>query len=313
MRIVTFNILHGRSVDDGEVDLDRFADAVRTLDPDVLALQEVDRDQPRSHGADLTTVAAEVMGAVEHRFVATMQGTPDRWTAATGEEQPGAAVYGTALLSRYPADAWRVLSLPGPQQRVPVTFPGRQRPVLVQDEPRTALAMTVRTPAGPCTVVGTHLTFVPGWNTAQLRHLVRAVRDMTRPLLLMGDLNLAGGAPARTSGFRPLATAMTFPVDEPTEQLDHILADGDVRVSEPARSLRMALSDHRALTVSVELGPAAAEPVASGAGRTTASAASGPAASAAFGTTAAGPAATGTTASAAAASGPAASGGEPPA
>ena len=34
------------------------------LDPDILALQEVDRDQPRSHLADLTAVAAEAMGAV---------------------------------------------------------------------------------------------------------------------------------------------------------------------------------------------------------------------------------------------------------
>ena len=58
MRIATFNILHGRSPDDDRVDVDRLAAAVRDLDADVLALQEVDRDQPRSLGADLTAVAA---------------------------------------------------------------------------------------------------------------------------------------------------------------------------------------------------------------------------------------------------------------
>ena len=48
MRLATFNILHGRGMGDGVVDLDRLAAAVRSLDADILALQEVDRDQPRS-------------------------------------------------------------------------------------------------------------------------------------------------------------------------------------------------------------------------------------------------------------------------
>jgi endonuclease/exonuclease/phosphatase family metal-dependent hydrolase len=43
MRLATSNILHGRSPADGLVDLTRLADAVRTLDADVLALHEVDR------------------------------------------------------------------------------------------------------------------------------------------------------------------------------------------------------------------------------------------------------------------------------
>ena len=67
----------------------------------MLALQEVDRNQPRSHNADLTAVAAEAMGAREHRFVAALAGSPGAtWMAATGEEQPDAAAYGVAMLSR---------------------------------------------------------------------------------------------------------------------------------------------------------------------------------------------------------------------
>ena len=102
MRMATFNILHGRSVHDGAVHLDRLVDAVKRLDPDILALQEVDLDQPRSGRADLTAVAAEAMGAISHRFVAAIAGTPGAtWMAATGREQPGTAAYGIALLSRY--------------------------------------------------------------------------------------------------------------------------------------------------------------------------------------------------------------------
>ncbi len=86
---------------------------MRRLDPDVLSLQEVDCDQPRSDLADLTAVAAEAMGAVEHRFVAAISGTPGAtWMAATGREQPGTAAYGIALLSRYPAAGWQVVRLP---------------------------------------------------------------------------------------------------------------------------------------------------------------------------------------------------------
>ena len=94
MRVATFNILHGRTVGDGVV-VDRLGDCVRRLDPDVLSLQEVDFDQPRSERADLTAAAAEAMGAVEHRFVAAISGTPGAtWMAATGREQPGTAAYG---------------------------------------------------------------------------------------------------------------------------------------------------------------------------------------------------------------------------
>jgi hypothetical protein len=76
VRIATFNILHGRSPVDDRVDVERLAAAVKTLDADVLGLQEVDRDQPRSLGADLTAVAAEAMGAVDSQFVAALSGTP---------------------------------------------------------------------------------------------------------------------------------------------------------------------------------------------------------------------------------------------
>jgi endonuclease/exonuclease/phosphatase family metal-dependent hydrolase len=76
VRIATFNILHGRSPSDDRVDVERLAAAVKDLDADVLGLQEVDRDQPRSMGADLTAVAAEAMGAVDSQFVAALAGTP---------------------------------------------------------------------------------------------------------------------------------------------------------------------------------------------------------------------------------------------
>jgi endonuclease/exonuclease/phosphatase family metal-dependent hydrolase len=247
MRLATFNILHGRNPDDDLVDVDVLARAVASLGADVLALQEVDRNQPRSHGADLTAVAAEAMGAVEHRFVAAMSGSPgSAWVAATGEEQPDSAAYGVALLSRYPVAAWQVVKLPALRTRVPMRFRGQVLPSWIRDEPRVAVAATVEAPDGTLTVACTHLTFVPWWNGHQLRTLTTALQATPGPHALMGDLNMGLERAVRITGLAPAARAPTFPVDEPREQIDHVLTTPGL-AARSAAAVRLPLSDHRAL------------------------------------------------------------------
>ena len=256
MRVATFNILHGRSLTDNQVSVEGLARAVRSLDADVLALQEVDRNQPRSHGADLTAVAAEAMGAVDHRFVAALSGSPGAtWVAATGAEQPDAAAYGIALLSRHPVTAWEIVRLPELRAPVPMRFHGSRRPTLIRDEPRVAMAAQVESPAGPITIANTHLSFIRWWNRRQLRHLVRSLAPARRPLVLMGDLNMGPGLATSVTGMRALALRPTFPADEPREQIDHVLADGAVR-AQAFEVRRLPLSDHRALIVDLALGSA---------------------------------------------------------
>jgi endonuclease/exonuclease/phosphatase family metal-dependent hydrolase len=253
MRVVTFNILHGRSPDDDQVHVDRLATAVATLDPDVLALQEVDRNQARSRNADLTQVAADAMGAHEHRFVAALSGSPgSTWFAATGEEQPDDAAYGIALLSRYPLHSWQVVRLPAIRTQVPIRFSHRLLPTWVRDEPRVAVVADVATPEGFITVANTHLSFVPRWNRYQLRLLLKALAHRRRPLLLTGDLNMDAATAQQVTGMRPLAAHLTFPSPRPREQLDHVLADGALS-AEGSEALRLAVSDHRALCVDLSL------------------------------------------------------------
>ena len=121
MRMATFNILHGRSVHDGNVELDRLVASVRGLDADVLALQEVDLDQPRSGKVDLTAVAAEAMGAVAHRFVAAISGTPGAtWMAATGKRAAGhRGLRRRIVVAVPPSRSWQVVRLP----RIPGEIP----------------------------------------------------------------------------------------------------------------------------------------------------------------------------------------------
>jgi endonuclease/exonuclease/phosphatase family metal-dependent hydrolase len=254
MRMATFNILHGRSMGDGQVNLERLSECIRRLDPDVLALQEVDRDQSRSSLADLTAIAAAAMGAASHRFVAAIAGTPGAtWMAATGREQPGTAAYGIALLSRYPAISWQVLRLPRIPVRFPMYLPGRHRVQIVHEEPRAAMAAQLDTPLGALTVANTHLSFVPGWNRFQLSRLVRDLNGLPGPRVLMGDLNMSSRIRSRRMRLRPLATAPTFPLHCPDRQLDHILTDHDDLVATDAFTPVLPISDHRPLVIDVSL------------------------------------------------------------
>ena len=201
MRMATFNILHGRSVHDGAVELGRLAESVRLLDADVLALQEVDLDQPRSSMADLTALAAEAMGAVTPPVRRGALGHTRR--DVDGGDGPRTARHGRL---RHRA----TVPVPGAQlagvrlPRIPVTFPMYVREpkkvLMVREEPRAAMVAQLDTPLGTLTVANTHLSFVPGWNRLQLRHLVRDLRGFDGPRVLMGDLNMTPPTTGRWVG-----------------------------------------------------------------------------------------------------------------
>ena len=250
MRIATFNILNGRTPGQDSVDQDRFRRAITALDADVLALQEVDRCQPRSGYADLTTLAAEAMGAVDHRFVPALVGTPATWTAATGDESDDVPAYGIALLSRHPVSDWQVASLAPAPVRWPYRFDGGRRVTWVRDEPRVAVRAELRAPSAPLRVVATHLSFLPVSSGRQLRILARSLTRST-PTVLTGDLNMSPRRAERITGLRSLAIGATFPAHRPTAQLDHLLASGDVQARD-GRAMLLEVSDHRALVVDLE-------------------------------------------------------------
>jgi endonuclease/exonuclease/phosphatase family metal-dependent hydrolase len=251
VRLATFNVLHGRSLDDGLVTADRFRAALAAVDADVVGLQEVDLDQPRSGGLDLTALAAEALGASEHRFVAAVVGTPgEAWKAAGPPVENGEPQYGVALVSRFPVRRWLIHRLPAAPTRSPVPVGGRV--LLLPDEPRVLLAAVVDTPHGPLTVATTHLSFVPGWNVRQLRRAVRALRALPGPRVLLGDLNLPPGVARVVTGWRVAARLPTYHSTTPKIQLDHILVDSAVTIG-AATTPPTGISDHRPLVVELTM------------------------------------------------------------
>lgn len=262
LRLATVNLFSGRSLADGRIDHDRVAAAVAALDADVVAVQEVDHGQPRSGLEDQAAVVARAAGARWHRFVPLVSGMPGSpgWTATPPDlADPPGPLYGIALASRVPVTAWHVLRLDPPRGRWPILIPTRPPRVLwLRDEPRAVLAAEL---ADPHLVVATaHLSFVPGPNVRQLRRARRWLEALAArvagpgeppvPVVLLGDLNLPGGLPARLTGWTPLVTGPTFPAPAPRIQLDHVLArfPGAVPAG-PGRILELPFGDHRAAVV----------------------------------------------------------------
>ncbi len=263
--MATANAASGRGAG-GRQDLHAWtADAAR-LGVDVLAVQEVDHLLPRSGGTDQTlAVAAACAGdgpPWTSRFAAAVLGTPGpagTCRPATGATQEaGEPSYGVALLSRHPVTAWSELRMRPSRAALPLPDPagGLQ---WSPDEQRVALAGVVATPGGDVSVVVTHLSFAPHRAAGQLRELRRWARGLPRPLVLLGDLNLPGRAPAALTGWTPLVRAATFPGAAPRVQLDHVLLDpGGTRASvdptAPGATRALGGSDHLALVATVRLG-----------------------------------------------------------
>lgn len=258
LRLASFNLLHGMVLRTGDAsDPGPLRAAAAELGADVVALQEVDVDQPRSSHVDQVSVFADAAGLGHHVFHPTVDGTPgERWSAASPGRGTGPR-YGIGLASRYPLTEVAVLDLGRARTGFPLLLPNG-RPTMVYDEPRAAIAARVVTPIGPVTVASAHLSFVPGWNVVQLLRLTRWLTRLPGPRLLLGDLNMPAVVSRLARDWRPLATIATYPAPRTRIQFDHALLSGDLGAAVTGvAARRLAVSDHRALTVTLGAPPAA--------------------------------------------------------
>jgi endonuclease/exonuclease/phosphatase family metal-dependent hydrolase len=225
LRVATWNIDRGRREPTGEVDLTAVLAGVRSLDADLLALQEVDQ-------ADQAPMIAEALGLGPDQFL---------WYAPALAGDDSAPAYGNLLLSRLPLE--KVQDMPFPADG---------------DDQRSALIATVQVGSRPLTVANTHLSSTEEDNVRQLRELQRRMAALPAPHLLLGDLNLPSAAlvEALRRGWKKIGDGPTFPNHQPTEQLDHVLYNdpgGVLRPRGAARVVATPVSDHRALVVDLEV------------------------------------------------------------
>jgi endonuclease/exonuclease/phosphatase family metal-dependent hydrolase len=226
MRVATWNLLHGLDVRTGRVDLATVAEGIADLDVDVVAVQEVDREQSRTGGVDQVAELAAKLGWFGV-FAPALLGNPARrWGPGPGADaDPGGPAYGVGLLSKHPLRAVARLALPGGgvgerrPEDVGRTAPGRDR------EPRVMLRAEVGTTG--VVITTTHLSYLPWRGVRQLRLAIAWARAAGGIPLLMGDLNLPHRAlrPAlAAAGWSVGGAGPTFPSWRPGMQLDHILA-----------------------------------------------------------------------------------------
>ncbi|MEI4272856.1 endonuclease/exonuclease/phosphatase family protein [Klenkia sp. LSe6-5] len=257
MRVGSVNIASGRGAGGRSVDGAALGAALAGLDVDVLALQEVDIDQPRSHGVHQPAVVADALGALDWRFAPTLAGTPDPFASwsrvdpVLDQGMLGGPHYGIALVSRVPVHRWHVLHLEPGLLKLPLVAPdprtGGRRLWWFPDEPRAAVAAEL----DGLTVVATHLSFAAPTAARQLRRVHRWVADLPGPVVVTGDLNLGGSLSALVTGGRRLVAGRTWPAPDPKVQFDHVLALHGSRGRDP-EVRQLDVGDHRLVAVTVD-------------------------------------------------------------
>jgi endonuclease/exonuclease/phosphatase family metal-dependent hydrolase len=239
-RMATWNVRHGRGPD--RVDLGAAAAMIAALDCDLVAVQEVDRGQPRSRRADQIADLALRLGWHGHFAPSLFGGRRDARAAADESVDDGGPAYGIGLLSRHPLrDPARIVLPPEP-------VGGR----VADREPRVLLRASVASAIGDVDVAATHLSWAPWQAWRQLRWVLGQACAADRPTVLAGDLNLPASVLSTAlagTGWRAASAGPTFPAHLPWVQLDHVLVRNarftDVRVG-PAGP-----SDHRLLSTAL--------------------------------------------------------------
>jgi endonuclease/exonuclease/phosphatase family metal-dependent hydrolase len=233
VRVLSYNIHHGEG-QDFVVDLQRIARVISSVNPELVALQEVDSHVRRTELLDQPAVLARLTDM----HVAFGHNIPHE-----------GGLYGNAVLSRWPI-------LKAENHRLPSCYVGEQRGVL---------EVTIQPPGveTPLLLLATHFDYRPRsaerWLSARLiNELITARGDV--PALLVGDLN-------DTPASRTLSelekrwrqanrwNALTYPVDNPHKQIDYVMMYPRTqwRIIETRVLDEQLASDHRPLLAVLEL------------------------------------------------------------
>lgn len=229
MRILSYNIRHGEGMD-GQIDLERIAGVIEKANPDLVALQEIDRGCARSGRQDIARELGHRLG-LAYRF--------GKFMDHDGGE------YGLAVLSRFPVNESIRHALPDGA------------------EPRCSLEVQVEVPGWPGRV--SFVCVHNDWTNEdvrvdQVRALLAALSDRNHPTILAGDFN--GERTDRSMRLLPddgweildKGGQKTFPSDTPEVEIDFIVIRNlpTTSVSHAVVDERVA-SDHRPILAVISI------------------------------------------------------------
>lgn len=263
MRITSWNLLHGQSLNPAEEA--SYSQVAASLATDLLALQEIDMNLERSGRTNQLAEIAEQMGAAHWGFAPTVHGTPGfEWkkvapenlrviTTVEGEVE---SHYGVGIVSAIPVTKWLRHELGKAWIGMPLLIAnekGKVAPFYVKDEPRVAIAAVLN---NGWTVINTHLSFVPLVNIFQLLKITRWAKKIEKgyqtKVLLVGDFNLPWGLPTRVTRWRRATQALSYPSWKPAISFDYILArPGQIDLLKERIEPQIHISDHRPITVEI--------------------------------------------------------------
>lgn len=200
LRIFTYNILHGATMDQ-DFNFDEIANVIKSVNPDIVALQEVDYKTNRAKKYDLTKELAVRTGLIP-LFGRAMY-------YDDGE-------YGEGILSKYSFIKTEAVSLPH----------------LPENEPRTALSVLFEMESKDTVMfIATHLDHLDEDNDRyrQAVAINNEFRGIKYPAILAGDLNDIPTSRSILELYKcwndPMKNTIetTWPVDNPKLKLDYIM------------------------------------------------------------------------------------------
>ncbi len=235
LRVLSYNIHHGEGVD-RKLDLPRIADVVKSVKPDLVALQEVDDGTQRTNKVDQPAALARLTG------MKVVFGGNIRYQGGD---------YGNAVLSR--------LNINRHKNHLPPLFDhGEQRGVL-------EVEIEMPNEGGTLLFLATHLDHRTGdrERLASAKVINALVATSTsQPAVLAGDLNdLPDSKTLREFGSMWIRAnekvLPTVPVNQPTKQIDFIMfrPTENWRVVEVRVLDEAVASDHRAVFAVLEVLP----------------------------------------------------------
>ncbi|MGC9341908.1 MAG: endonuclease/exonuclease/phosphatase family protein [Bacteroidales bacterium] len=232
VRVLTINILHGATLH-GDFDLEKLASIIREVDPDLVALQEVDVRTNRARHYDLAT-----------EFGHRTKMTPFFGKALDFD----GGYYGVGVLTKRSVISSRNIPLP--------YTPGT--------EPRTALQVILELESGDTiTFTSTHLDPLSD-NTnrmMQVEKINHFSADFDYPAILAGDLNDTPGSHIISILKKHWTVAAgenphpTYPSDYPRKKIDYILfqPSGAWKILKTEVICDSVASDHCALLSVLQL------------------------------------------------------------